>query len=102
MTITVRLTEADYRAGVQRVHFKSSWDRVKTEARSHALERLIEKNRKATDAAMDASPRLTGVQWLRNSDELTRLFAEHDELMDLAYPESTKAAIAARKTGGAR
>lgn len=85
----VRIAEQDYRKAFCRTAFPEAWARLKKEARFHAIERMIAKNSDDLDAAMAKSKSLTGPAWLANSETITRLFAEHDELVEMAFPTTT-------------
>lgn len=64
--------------------------------RRATAERLLKENRARQEALLT----VVGVPptracdrdaWMKASDELTEVFAEHDELLDIAYPRSKPA-----------
>lgn len=88
--VKIKITDEDYQAALR--HFTLiDWDRVKSKAREKAAERLLLKNREATELAMtlaDADKHNLAA-YLRHQDEITRLFKEHDALLDIAFPSSS-------------
>ena len=90
------VSEGDYRTAALRTMHREQWDRIVRYARGCAVDRLIRANRAAANAAVEKSRGLSGAAWSRNADEITRLadeiprlFAEWDELMDVAYPSTS-------------
>lgn len=85
----ITITDEDYQAALHSFTLLR-WDRVKAKAREKAAERLLQRNREATDMAMKRAEADRGnvAAFLRHQDEITRLFAEHDALLDIAFPPS--------------
>jgi hypothetical protein len=75
------------------MHF-SKWSALKALATQIAAERMIKANQAEQQRLIAEAEGLTGAAWRKNSDAITRVFAEHDELLDIAYPGSTEEAIA--------
>jgi predicted flavoprotein YhiN len=93
--LKVRPIEKDFAQAYARLHF-GKWEELKALATQVAAERMIEANQTEQRRLIAASAGLTGAAYLKNSDAITRAFAEHDELLDIAYPKSTEEAIARR------
>jgi hypothetical protein len=91
----MRIDRRDLIAACARLGF--SHLRLEGELRRAKIERELEQ----TSAAMFAATRrldaaIGSPEFGELSEECDRLFARHERLMDLAYPESTKKALAAR------
>lgn len=85
----IRVTVADFCEAIEYEWGKGKRQRMEASAHHVACLRLLQENSRKTDEAMARSEGLTGAAWLANSDEITRLFAEHDALSDEAFPGST-------------
>ncbi len=83
-------TEADLQEACRREMI--SWERLSESAQRVAFERLINENQAeqkrliAENEALDTSTLEGRAEYLKRSDRLTRVFAEHDKLLELAYP----------------
>lgn len=101
----VTVTDADYEQAMMRLTLdgKRLWAELKQQARRLAAERMLDANSKRQKELIAANKGLVGggiaatSKWHANEDELTRLFEEHAKLLDIAYPESTAAALAERR-----
>lgn len=89
----VKVTDADMKAAYLRLHFQG-WERLCKMARELAAERLLTENSDRTRRlieANDESPK-TLADWdayMKRQAEIDRLFKEHDELCDIAFPRVT-------------
>lgn len=91
-------TDADYEAALFREtpYAKERWRRLKAEAVRCAAERLLKANgarQKAVCQELDAidlnDPR-THKRWHSLQDEISKLFADHEKLLDVAFPNTAK------------
>lgn len=92
----IKVTEADMKAAYFRLHFKG-WEKFMEEARQQAAARLLAANQADQKRLCDESTALVGQpgrrhQWLAVQDRLTKVFAEHGELLDAAYPRAKETA----------
>jgi hypothetical protein len=87
----VKHTEADLAQAYHEQHFRG-WDKLKARATQIAAERALKANSAKTDRliaeseTIDISTREGLTAYLRNADKITAAFAEHDELLDAAFP----------------
>ena len=90
----LKVTEADLKAALCEELFLSEerWERIQQRARHNVARRLLEENQAeqrrliAESDALDTSTMAGMAAYLKRSDRLTRVFAEHDKLLELAYP----------------
>lgn len=87
-------TDADYQEAVSRLYL-GSWAAVKDCALRCAAGRLLKENSARTHALLQENHRLAQqnhrrsfTEYRRWQDEIDRLFSEHDQLLDIAYPNT--------------
>lgn len=63
-----------------------AWQALKAYARQCAAERMLEVNMARQKEICELLPKRSGEEWMRLQDEFTRLMAEHEELLGVAFP----------------
>lgn len=94
----------DGTAGSSRDGSSRDWKRLKELAIKAAALRLIDANMVAYQRAIADQAAITPtktpddwMEWMRLSDEITRLFAEHDELTSIAFGEGLRGVLPRRQ-----
>jgi hypothetical protein len=94
----IKPKEEDFIAAMRCRHIDAAaaWANFRNEAMRYAAERMLAENQEATKAALAESAGLLPLtaekiaRYLAVQDRITGLFAEHEELLDVAFPKPRK------------
>ena len=82
-------TIADYQTAYKRRHLKG-WEELEAQAHVIAYERRLEENMREQSELCERMKTLTGAAWWAVQKRFDELMAEHDALLDAAFPRGTK------------
>lgn len=84
--MNIRLTPSDYEEAIRRLTLTSvRWEDVLREATSLAAMRAMDANIAAQRAMVDKLHTLSGLEWMRAQEEITRLFDEYEQISVIAF-----------------